>query len=65
MEIVSFLYQEESGAHLDPAVGVEDDRLNGVSGSAPSASLHHAAGPKKRRHRILRQDQDKDQVDTN
>lgn len=58
---LTILLEEESEAHLDPVVGVDDDRLNGVSGSASSASLHHAAGPKKRRHRILRQDQDKDQ----
>ncbi|TKS82147.1 CCR4-NOT transcription complex subunit 3 CCR4-associated factor 3 [Collichthys lucidus] len=53
--------EDESGAHLDPAAGVEDDRLNGVSGSTSSAALHHCAGPKKRRHRIPRQEKDKDQ----
>lgn len=56
-----FLLQDESGAHLDPAAGVEDDRLNGVTGCTSSAALHHAAGPKKRRHRIPRQEKDKDQ----
>lgn len=55
------MFQDEPGAHLDPAAGVEDDRLNGVSGSSSSAALHHTAGPKKRRHRIPRQDKDKDQ----
>lgn len=55
------LFQDEPGAHLDPAAGVEDDRLNGVSGSTSSAALHHAAGPKKRRHRVPRQEKDKDQ----
>lgn len=53
--------QEESGAHLDPAAGVEDEQLNGVSGSTSSSALHHTAGPKKRRHRIPRQEKDKDQ----
>jgi len=53
------LFQEEHGAHLDPAAGVEDERLNGVSGS--SAALHHAAGPKKKRHRIPRQEKEKEQ----
>ena len=55
------LLQDETGAHLDPAAGAEDNRLNGVSGSTSSAALHHAAGPKKRRHRIPRQEKDKDQ----
>ncbi|KAM6995214.1 TCF3 fusion partner isoform 2-T2 [Tautogolabrus adspersus] len=58
---LTILLEEESGAHLDPAAGVDNDQLNGVSCSALSASLHHATGPKKRRHRIPRQDKDKDQ----
>ncbi|XP_041649040.1 TCF3 fusion partner [Cheilinus undulatus] len=58
---LTILLEEESGANLDPAAGVVDERLNGVSVSASSASLHHAVGPKKRRHRIQRQDKDKDQ----
>lgn len=58
---LTILLEDEPGAHLDPAAGVEDDRLNGVSGSSSSAALHHTAGPKKRRHRIPRQDKDKDQ----
>lgn len=54
-------FQEEPGAHLDAASGVEDERrLNGLSGSTSSAALHHPAGPKKRRHRIPRQEKDKD-----
>ncbi|KAM4579742.1 TCF3 fusion partner isoform 1-T2 [Odontesthes bonariensis] len=56
---LTILLEEEHGAHLDPATGVEDERLNGVSGS--SAALHHAAGPKKKRHRIPRQEKEKDQ----
>ncbi|XP_072250264.1 TCF3 fusion partner [Leuresthes tenuis] len=56
---LTILLEEEHGAHLDPAAGVEDERLNGVSGS--SAALHHAAGPKKKRHRIPRQEKEKDQ----
>ncbi|XP_074509614.1 TCF3 fusion partner isoform X1 [Sebastes fasciatus] len=58
---LTILLEDEPGAHLDPAAGVEDDRLNGVSGSTSSAGLHHAAGPKRRRHRIPRQEKDKDQ----
>lgn len=54
------LFQEEPGASLDTAGG-EDDRLNGASGSSSSAALHHSAGPKKRRHRIPRQEKDRDQ----
>lgn len=55
------MFQDEHGAHLDPAAGVEHDRLNGVPGSTSSPALHHAAGPKKRRHRITRHEKDKDQ----
>ena len=58
---VSPCFKDEPGAHLDPPIGAEDDRLNGVSGSTSSAALHHAAGPKRRRHRIPRQEKDKDQ----
>lgn len=54
------LFQEEHGTHLDPAVEVEDDRLNGLSGSTSSAALHYNSGPKKKRHRIPRQEKDKD-----
>lgn len=57
---LTILLEDEPGAHLDPAAGVEDDRLNGLSSSTSSAPLHHAIGPKKRRHRIPRQDKDKD-----
>lgn len=57
-------FQEEQGAHLDPAVGVEDDGLNGLSGSTSSTVLHHNSVAKKKRHRIPRQEKDKDpQVD--
>uniref|UniRef100_A0A673AXY5 TCF3 (E2A) fusion partner n=1 Tax=Sphaeramia orbicularis TaxID=375764 RepID=A0A673AXY5_9TELE len=58
---LTLLLEDEPGASLDPTPGVEDDRLNGVSGSTSSAVLHHAAGPKKRRHRIQKQERDKDQ----
>ncbi|XP_029929121.1 TCF3 fusion partner [Myripristis murdjan] len=59
---LTILLEDESGAQLDPAAaGVEEDRLNGVSGPTSSAALHHTAGPKKRRHRIPRQEKDKDQ----
>lgn len=58
---LTILLEDESGAHLEAAAGEEDERFNGVSGSTSSAVMHHAAGPKKKRHRIPRQDKDKDQ----
>lgn len=58
---LTILLEDEPGAHIDPAAGVEDERLNGVPGSTLSAALHHAVGPKRRRHRIPRQEKDKDQ----
>ncbi|XP_022612249.1 TCF3 fusion partner [Seriola dumerili] len=57
---LTIMLEDEPGAHLDAAAGVEDERLNGLSGSTSSAVLHHAAGPKRRRHRIPRQEKDKD-----
>lgn len=56
-----WLFQDEQGVHLDPTAGAESDPLNGLSGSASSAALHLPAGPKKRRHRLARQEKDKDQ----
>lgn len=59
---LTILLEDEPGAHFDPAAaGVEDERLNGVSGSTLPAAVHHVAGPKRRRHRIQRQEKDKDQ----
>ncbi|XP_034409341.1 TCF3 fusion partner [Cyclopterus lumpus] len=58
---LTILLEGDPEAHLDPASGVEDERLNGVSGSTLSAATPHAAGPKRRRHRIPRQEKDKDQ----
>lgn len=56
------LLQDEQGAQLEPAAaGADSDHFNGVSGSASSTAPHHPAGPKKRRHRIPRQEKDKDQ----
>lgn len=47
--------------HLDPSLAVEDDRVNGLSGStSSSAALQQPSGPKKKRHRIPRQEKDKD-----
>ncbi|XP_026227668.1 TCF3 fusion partner [Anabas testudineus] len=57
---LTILLEEEQGAHLDPAVGVEDDGLNGLSGSTSSTVLHHNSVAKKKRHRIPRQEKDKD-----
>lgn len=54
------LFQDESGAHLELAAAAEDEKLNGVSGSTPSAASHHVAGTKKKRHRIPRQEKDKE-----
>ncbi|KAI4810762.1 hypothetical protein KUCAC02_013693 [Chaenocephalus aceratus] len=58
---LTILLEDEPGVHLDPAAGVKDDRPNGVSGSSSSAVLPHAALPKRKRHRIPRQEKDKDQ----
>ncbi|KAK5862202.1 hypothetical protein PBY51_017623 [Eleginops maclovinus] len=58
---LTILLEDELGVHLDPAAGVEDDRPNGVSGSSSSAALPHAAVPKRKRHRIPRQEKDKGQ----
>lgn len=55
------LFQDEHGAYQEPAAGADSDHPNGVSGPSPSAALHHPAGPKKRRHRLARQEKDKDQ----
>uniref|UniRef100_A0A3B5K7R7 TCF3 (E2A) fusion partner n=2 Tax=Takifugu rubripes TaxID=31033 RepID=A0A3B5K7R7_TAKRU len=58
---LTILLEDEHGAQLEPAAGADSDHFNGVSGSASSPALHHPAGPKKRRHRIPRQEKDKDQ----
>ncbi|XP_029360833.1 TCF3 fusion partner [Echeneis naucrates] len=57
---LTILLEDEPEVSLDAATGVDDERLNGLSGSTLSAALHHNAGPKKRRHRIPRQEKDKD-----
>lgn len=57
---LTILLEDEPVAHLDPPAGAEDEKLNGVSGSIPSAASHHVAGPKKKRHRIPRQEKDKE-----
>uniref|UniRef100_A0A3P8QPT9 INO80 complex subunit F domain-containing protein n=1 Tax=Astatotilapia calliptera TaxID=8154 RepID=A0A3P8QPT9_ASTCA len=57
---LTILLEDESGAHLEPAAAAEDEKLNGVSGSTPSAASHHVAGTKKKRHRIPRQEKDKE-----
>ncbi|XP_026172576.1 TCF3 fusion partner isoform X2 [Mastacembelus armatus] len=57
---LTILLEEEPAVHVDSAVAVEDDQINGLSGSTSSAALHHITGPKKRRHRIARQEKDKD-----
>ncbi|KAK2910166.1 hypothetical protein Q8A73_007881 [Channa argus] len=57
---LTILLEEEPTAHLDPPVVLEDDPLNGLSSSTSSALVHHNSGPKKKRHRISRQDKDKD-----
>ncbi|KAM8826533.1 TCF3 fusion partner [Synchiropus picturatus] len=58
---LTILLEEESAGRLDPASAAEEDRLNGVSGSASLSSFHPAVGPKKKRHRVPRQEKDKDQ----
>ncbi|XP_068180906.1 TCF3 fusion partner [Antennarius striatus] len=59
---LTILLEDEPGVLLDSAGGVEDDQLNGLSGSTSSTALNLASGPKKRRHRIPRQEKDKDQM---
>ncbi|KAM6910093.1 TCF3 fusion partner [Xenentodon cancila] len=56
---LTILLEDEPAAHLDPSAGVEDEKLNGVSNL--SGALLHAAGPKKKRHQIPRQEKYKDQ----
>lgn len=58
---MTWLFQDEHGSHLEPAAGAQSDPLNGVSGSVSSAAPQLPAGPKKRRHRLARQDKDRDQ----
>ena len=53
--------QDESGAHIDPVAAGEDEQLNGVPASCSAAALPHTVGPKKRRHRITRQEKEKEQ----
>ncbi|KAK0139138.1 TCF3 fusion partner [Merluccius polli] len=50
--------EDESSVPLESAAALEADRINGVPGS--SGATHHGAGPKKRRHRIPKQEKDKD-----
>ncbi|KAG7475835.1 hypothetical protein JOB18_038341 [Solea senegalensis] len=57
---LTIFIEDEPGTHLDPVTGVEDDRLNGLSGSTSSAAMNNAAGPKKRRLRIPKSEKDKD-----
>ena len=49
--------EDESTVPLESTTGQEGDRINGASGS--SGAAHHGAGPKKRRHRIPKQEKDK------
>ncbi|CAN9513652.1 unnamed protein product [Ophioblennius macclurei] len=58
---LTILLEDEAGVSLDTAAMLEDEKPNGVSGSSVSAVPHHTAGPKKKRHRIPRQEKDKDQ----
>ncbi|XP_029959651.1 TCF3 fusion partner [Salarias fasciatus] len=58
---LTILLEDEPGVSLDAATGVEDEKLNGVSGSSVSAVPQYTAGPKKKRHRIPRQEKDKEQ----
>lgn len=58
---LTILLEDEPGAQLDSGAGAEEERINGLSGS--SAALQHTAGPKKKRHRIPRQEKDQ-QIET-
>ncbi|XP_028325625.1 TCF3 fusion partner [Gouania willdenowi] len=58
---LTILLDDEPGAHTEASVGAEDEKPNGVAGSSSSASAHQSAGTKKKRHRVPRQEKDKDQ----
>ncbi|RVE62871.1 hypothetical protein OJAV_G00160430 [Oryzias javanicus] len=53
---LTILLEDESGTQLDPDVGAEEEKFNGVS-----TAESHGAGPRKKRHRIQPQEKDKDQ----
>lgn len=57
---LTILLEEESNTPFDLAPGAEEERLNGASGSS-SGATHVMAGTKKKRHRIPKQEKDKDQ----
>lgn len=56
---LTILLEDEHYSHLDSATGA-DERLNGVPNSSPSLALQNTSGPKKKRHRVPKQEKDKD-----
>ncbi|XP_019896200.2 TCF3 fusion partner isoform X2 [Esox lucius] len=58
--LLEFLFQEESSVHLDIGLGAEDDGLNSHPSLSPSVPLQSTVGPKKKRHRVPKQERDKD-----
>ncbi|KAL0985185.1 hypothetical protein UPYG_G00153860 [Umbra pygmaea] len=58
---LTILLEEESGAHLDLGPGADDDGLNSLPSLSPSIPLQSTVGSKKKRHRVLKQERDKDQ----
>lgn len=60
---LTILLEDESSAYLDStaSAAAEDDRLNGIPGSSPpTVALQHTAGPKKKRHRVPKQERERD-----
>ncbi|KAM6967827.1 TCF3 fusion partner [Aplochiton taeniatus] len=57
---LTILLEDEHYSHLDSAPGAEDERLNGVPSSSPSVAFQNTSGPKKKRHRVPKQEKDKD-----
>ncbi|KAJ8005090.1 hypothetical protein DPEC_G00143040 [Dallia pectoralis] len=58
---LTILLEEETGAHLDVSVGADDDGLNSLPSLSPSVPLPQSTvGPKRKRHRVAKQERDKD-----
>ncbi|XP_077577228.1 TCF3 fusion partner [Stigmatopora nigra] len=57
---LTMLLEDDPETPSAMASGVTDDRLNGVSGSAPSPAYHHPSGPKRRKHLTPKQEKDKE-----
>lgn len=56
---LTILLEDDPGVHLDSILGT-DERLNGIPGSSPPSASQHTPGPKKKRHRVPKQEKEKD-----